>query len=464
LRKEIHDVNAKRDGGFGTVLLLGLLVVVLIPLAWFLYTRLEGRPPLMTHDLAQPVIGREQTITVQVTDEGRGLRRVQAVLRQGSKEVALAETLYPGALLPTEAGVREAVLPLRVATEEQGLTDGPAVLEIVAVDQSWRRWWNGNESRMELPITIDTQPPRAEILTTLHYINQGGAGVVVFRLSEDCPKAGVKVGENFFPGYGGLLDDPRVMVTLFAVGHDQGDDTPLAVEAADAAGNQVRTGFNHRIKPKRFPQDRLTITDRFIQDTMLGFVPGGGVGLAPREVFLKVNRELRQANYETLTALGAQSAGAMLWDGGPFLRLPNAAPRAGFADQRTYLYENQEVDRQVHLGVDLASLEHSPVPAANGGRVVFAAFEGIYGNTVVLDHGLGLLSLYSHLSEIGVQLGQTVAKGEVLGRTGQTGLAAGDHLHFSIIVHNTFVNPIEWWDAGWIQDNVTGKLKEVRGR
>jgi murein DD-endopeptidase MepM/ murein hydrolase activator NlpD len=456
-------VDAKRNQGFGTVLLLVLLAVVLIPLTWFLYTRLEGRPPVITHDLPQPVLGREQTVTLTVVDEGRGLRQVRAIIRQGAKEIGLAENTFPGGLLSAEAPVRETALPLRLSTTELGLSDGPAVLEVTAVDQAWRRWWNGNQSLLELPLTVDTQPPRVDVLSTFHYINQGGAGVVIFRLSEDCPVAGVKVGENFFPGFGGLLQDPRVMVTLFAVAYDQGTDTPLAVEAVDAAGNRVRTGFNHRIKPKRFPQDRLTITDRFIQDTMFGFVPGGGAGMASREVFLKVNRELRQANYETLTALGAKSAGQMLWDG-PFLRLPNAAPRAGFADQRTYVYQGQEIDHQVHLGVDLASLERSPVPAANSGQVVFTGFEGIYGNTVVLDHGLGLLSLYSHLSEIAVEKGQAVTKGDILGRTGETGLAAGDHLHFSVMVHNTFVNPIEWWDPGWIQDNVTGKLQDVRTR
>jgi murein DD-endopeptidase MepM/ murein hydrolase activator NlpD len=456
-------VNAKHNHGFGTVLLLVLLAVVLIPSAWFLYTRLEGRPPVITHDLPQPVLGREQTVTLTVVDDGRGLRQVRAILRQGAKEIGLAENSFPGGLLSAEAPVNETALPLRLNTVELGLSDGPAVLEVTAVDHAWRRWWNGNQSLLELPLTVDTQPPRADVLTTFHYVNQGGAGLVIFRLSEDCPVAGVKVGENFFPGVGGLLQDPRVMVTLFAVAHDQGTDTPLAVEAVDTAGNRVRAGFNHRIKPKRFPLDRLTITDRFIQDTMFGFVPGGGAGMASREIFLKVNRELRQVNYETLTALGAKSAGQMLWDG-PFLRLPNAAPRAGFADQRTYLYEGQEIDHQVHLGVDLASLERSPVPAANSGQVVFTGFEGIYGNTVVLDHGLGLLSLYSHLSEITVQVGQAVTKGDILGRTGATGLAAGDHLHFSIIVHNTFVNPIEWWDPGWIQDNVVGKLQDVRGR
>jgi murein DD-endopeptidase MepM/ murein hydrolase activator NlpD len=166
---------------------------------------------------------------------------------------------------------------------------------------------------------------------------------------------------------------------------------------------------------------------------------------------------MRESDHRTLTALGARSANTLYWQGA-FLRLPNSAPRAGFADQRDYIYQNANVDRQVHLGVDLASLAHSPVPAANAGKVVLAEDVGIYGRTVAIDHGFGLVSLYSHLSHIEVQVGQEVAKGEILGKTGTTGMAAGDHLHYSMLVHDTFVNPIEWWDEHWINDNVSSKV------
>jgi murein DD-endopeptidase MepM/ murein hydrolase activator NlpD len=151
----------------------------------------------------------------------------------------------------------------------------------------------------------------------------------------------------------------------------------------------------------------------------------------------------------------------MRWEG-DFIRLPNAARRAAFADHRDYVYEGEVVDQQIHLGVDLASLEKSPIPAANTGKVLFADYIGIYGNTVVLDHGFGLMSLYSHLSGIDVKSGQIVNKGEVIGRTGKTGLAGGDHLHFGMMIHDTMINPIEWWDDHWIKDNVTDKLDDAK--
>ena len=69
-----------------------------------------------------------------------------------------------------------------------------------------------------------------------------------------------------------------------------------------------------------------------------------------------------------------------------------------------------------------------------------------------------IASVYSHLSKIDVELNKEIMKGETVGLTGQTGLAGGDHLHFGIMVNGIFVNPIEWWDPHWIQDNVTRKL------
>jgi murein DD-endopeptidase MepM/ murein hydrolase activator NlpD len=112
------------------------------------------------------------------------------------------------------------------------------------------------------------------------------------------------------------------------------------------------------------------------------------------------------------------------------------------------------VDEQVHQGEDLASLINSPVPAANNGVVVLAEPLGIYGNVVMIDHGMGVCSMYGHLSRIDVKAGERVEKGQPVGLTGTTGLAGGDHLHYSVLVDGYFVNPVEWWDAHWFKDQV----------
>ena len=159
----------------------------------------------------------------------------------------------------------------------------------------------------------------------------------------------------------------------------------------------------------------------------------------------------------TATDMKRETISKRLWEGAS-LSHKNAATTARFADRRLYYYKGKKIDEQVHLGVDLASLVNSEVQAANNGRVIFADCLGIYGVTIILDHGQGLASTYSHLSKKVIEVGQEVKKGEVIGLTGQTGLAGGDHLHFGIMIGGVLVNPIEWWDPHWVQDNITKKL------
>ena len=134
---------------------------------------------------------------------------------------------------------------------------------------------------------------------------------------------------------------------------------------------------------------------------------------------------------------------------------------SGFADHRTYFHAGDEIDQQVHLGFDLASTANAPIRAANAGRVIFADYLGIFGNCVVIDHGMGLQSLYAHLSSIDAEIGDDVARDEAIGRSGQTGLAGGDHLHFTMLVHGQPVTPVEWWDEHWIEDRILRKLREA---
>jgi murein DD-endopeptidase MepM/ murein hydrolase activator NlpD len=150
----------------------------------------------------------------------------------------------------------------------------------------------------------------------------------------------------------------------------------------------------------------------------------------------------------------------MLWEG-PFAQLTNSQVEASFADQRTYFYAGKEIDRQVHLGFDLAVTANVAIAAANKGTVVYADFLGIYGNTVVVDHGMGLQSLYAHLSSIEVKPGDTVQKGQTVGRSGMTGLAGGDHLHFTMLLNGHPVTPVDWWSQQWVEDRVLRKFREA---
>jgi len=116
----------------------------------------------------------------------------------------------------------------------------------------------------------------------------------------------------------------------------------------------------------------------------------------------------------------------------------------------------------VHLGIDLASTRKADVKAAAKGIVIFTDYLGIYGNMVMIDHGQGVFSLYSHLSQINVSPDDNVDKMSVIGLTGTTGMAGGDHLHFSVLVNGVFVTPKEWWDQHWIDVTIEDPLTESR--
>ena len=444
----------------GRVLLPVVFLLLAAPLVMLAVWRMEGKAPSIESDLADPAIGKTpRTVVVDIRERGRGLRHIQAHLAQAESEILLEDVRFEGSMLLSGSGVEAHRLNLVLDPAKLELADGEAVLRIQAGDFSWRNWWNGNRTVVEIPLTVDSKPPSITTLSRFHYVNQGGSALVVYRLNEPCPRHGVMVGEHFFPGHPRSADEPLTMLAFFAVGYDQKPDTAIRALAVDRAGNETRSGFSYRIRAKRFNKDVLNISDRFITQKMRPLLEASGeVPTDPKEIFLAVNRDMRRQNGETLAALAERATPAMAWEG-VFMRLPKAANRAQFADHRVYKYRGAVIDRQVHLGADLASLQQAPVPAANHGTVVFAGNVGIYGNTVVIEHGFGLFSLYSHLSSMQVNTGERVTKGDIIGRTGVSGLALGDHLHFGMMVHDTLVNPIEWWDAHWIKDNITAKLK-----
>jgi len=436
-----------------------LAAVVLIPVIVWLFQRWEGEKPQVQMMLSSPAVGLSTEFSVRVSDPDSGLRQVRVLMIKDGAESVLAQETFPSAGPFGGGEVGDRVVTVSVEPRQLGISDGAALIRVVADDYSWRRWWNGNRQVLDTPVTIDTRPPTLAAMSRAHNITQGGTGLVVYRIDEACPEHGVRVGDRFFPGYPAPSGEPGLYMAFFALAHDQGTDTSLVLEAADRAGNRGRTGFSHYIRKKRFPEDTIRISDRFLSMTLPKFdaaVPEEP-GQSPLDRFLVINRELRKANYQRLVEICSRSDETMHWKG-EFLRLPGSARQAAFADRRRYRYRGNTIDRQIHMGIDLASVSRSPVPAANAGRVIFAKNLGIYGQTVVIDHGFGIFSMYAHLSRIDVTPDHVVSKGDVIGLTGSTGLAGGDHLHFSMIVAHTFVNPVEWWDAEWIANNVTGKI------
>jgi murein DD-endopeptidase MepM/ murein hydrolase activator NlpD len=321
----------------------------------------------------------------------------------------------------------------------------------------------------EIQVRLD--PPTIAIVSTHHYVNLGGAEMVVYRAAPADVRSGVRVGDVEYPGFPASATapgaDPALHTAFFALLYNQELRTPIVAFARDEAGNEATTRFIDNVFPKPQKKSRIDLDDRFIDRVVPEILehspelkivaPAGGDMITP---FLTINGELRRLNAAKIAALARKTSPSMLWDG-PFVQLGNSKVEAAFADHRTYVYKGREVDQQVHLGFDLAVTSRVAIVAANAGTVLNASWLGIYGNAVLIDHGMGVQSLYGHLSSFDVKVGDRVTKGQTIGRSGMTGLAGGDHLHFTMLVNGQMVNPVEWWDPHWVEDRVQRKLAEA---
>jgi murein DD-endopeptidase MepM/ murein hydrolase activator NlpD len=453
------------------ILALLLLGVIALGGAWFWAGRQAG--PVI--DIRQPkrFVGQTTPFEASVTAAGGRFSRLDIVLEQGNQSFPLFALSDPqsGSYVTQEGTDRVRVARAIGKRDFPALQSGPARIVVHAarpVLHNLRRASSTATREVEVRLT----PPAVAVLSTFHYINHGGAEFVVFRATPDDVEAGVRVGEVSYAAYpaagAGIPGDKSIRVAFFGLLYDQDLNTPISVYARDAAGNEVQTPLDHRPFQKPFLKSKFVLDDQFLRrvvPAIAATTPDMNLLTGPEDLlpsFLRINGELRRRNNATIEKLGQSSKPEMLWKE-PFRPLLNAAVEARFADTRTYFYKGKEVDRQVHLGFDLAVTEKVPVTAAQRGFVIHASDLGIFGNCVILDHGLGVQSLYGHMSSIGVKVGDMVEPGQMLGRSGMTGLAGGDHVHFTMLVGGHPVNAVEWWDSKWMNDRVFRKIREAGG-
>lgn len=448
------------------LLVLVVFLVIAAGLVFFLAGRAAGPAVAITGPTT--VIGQKTPLALKAYAPGGALRALQVSLEQNGQTIALGSLSQPGTLSFAQQADHMAVTGIVGRQATPALRQGTATLVVTATRPVLFGLREVSSStRTDLQVRL--APPTLSVQSQFHFINQGGSELVVYAVNPADAESGVRVGDREYPGASaadlGIPNAPAgLRVAFFPFLHDQPASTPVSVWARDVAGNEARATFDYKVTPKAFRKSTIPVDDAFLQKVVPAILestpdfqvtdPGNYL-----ESYLAINGELRKRNAEYLRMLGrTKTARTLLWQG-PFRQMMNSAVEAGFADDRTYTYEGKPVDRQTHLGFDLASTQNAPILAANRGVVVHAGFFGIYGNCVVLDHGLGLQSLYAHLSSIGVQEGQTVEMNAELGRSGQTGLAGGDHLHFTMLLHGEAVTPVDWWSVQWIEDRIMRKLR-----
>lgn len=427
-------------------LLVGALVV-----GFLIFVQSVDGP---TVQIPSPPIALGQGTRFDVTAEASrgGVKWVEARLRRGETVTVLDRQTFEG---PVE-NVRTATLTIDAAAA--GLSEGDGFLEVLAGDGFWRPRDRSQTVLFSAPIRVDLTPPPLSVVSATRYPTQGGAAVCVTRTEEDA-WVQIEVGDRRFPATTPSGSDAGLRVGLFAVPWDLAPDASLLAVATDAAGNRTVRELPVVLKRKRFETGNVDIPEDFVRRKAQELLPPGEADGDPTVAFVKINRDMRAASAQRKREIGKASGPERLWQGA-FVQPRNTRVFSNFAESRDYRMGGRTVDTQVHLGFDLASVRQAPIPAANAGRVAFAGPLSIYGNAVILDHGWGLQTLYAHCSSLAVQVGDMVEKGQEIARTGTTGLAVGDHLHYEVMVRGIPVSPLQWWDGQWIEDHILQPLRD----
>jgi murein DD-endopeptidase MepM/ murein hydrolase activator NlpD len=420
--------------------IVAAIVVIVFCFFWF-----SGKHVNLKLSKAVPAIGTDTPIRVEA-DSPDGVKAFTASIEQDGQSATVyrdkTRSQQAGRIYSFNAGKKQASF----------LKEGAAKLVLQAKSNDFR----GATTELSQDIQVVLRPPTIVADGRQHYINQGGAELVMLDLGGNWTDAGVRVA-NYTAGtfpMPGEPDNSAHRFSLFPFPWDVSPDTVPLAFARNGAGTEVTTTFWTKVFPKKFRESNIELNDRELQKVVGELDPEGSGSLIDR--FVKINREMRRVNAQQIYDLRTNTEKRILWSG-PFIPVKGAR-ESYFADRRSYFYNGRKVDEQVHLGYDLAQTTNMPVKAANSGKVIFADRLGIYGNCVIIDHGYSLESLYGHMSRIGVKVGDMVQKEQQIGISGSTGMAFGDHVHFSMLIAGYQVDPKEWWDEHWIHDRILSKI------
>jgi len=338
-------------------------------------------------------------------------------------------------------------------------------INIAAADNSKWHFFAGNEAEKSITLQVDTAAPLTEIINNSYAIGNGGSAAAVVKVNDENLKDKYILinGKYKFQLTPFVKKDYYVALIAWPVG-EKTFDAELVAE--DMAGNVVKEHIPYYWRKYRYPKSKIKISDKFINSVARRVLEKLNLSIPndPVETFKKINETVRAANEKEIYNLTNKIYEDKInsFSIARFNPLPGSAVRAYFGEQRTYYYKGEQISRAIHKGIDLAKVKRAKIYSSNYGKVIAAKYIGIYGNTLVIYHKLGLYTLYGHTSVFKVKVGDSVRRGQVIARTGATGAVFGDHLHFGIYVQGYAVNPIEWMDPKWIKLNITNVINGAK--
>ena len=236
-----------------------------------------------------------------------------------------------------------------------------------------------------------------------------------------------------------------------AIINDSGYSNKLTFYDVGNGNYRALTGFDVGAPPVKY---RLIITVRskngdqseiiypfFLKPVNYG---RGEVRLTKDMLALFADSEQKKKERKIFAQVLSKPGSRALWEDAFLYPVKEPETVSAFGKRRVYNIENSNSFTRFHRGLDLKGEKGDPVFSTNRGDVVFSDMRITTGNTVVIDHGLGVFSMYFHLDSTSVSIGDRVEKGEKIGEVGSTGIAEGDHLHWGIYVNGIYVDPSDW--------------------
>jgi len=437
----------------GSKFVAGFLVLAVLAGAGYIYTAAEFEREKPTVQSEQNVFwNRKDPLHVQLSDNV-GLKNFELTLSDGEKSIIVGQGIF-------EKTTKEETL---LVNYPKSKTLNPKAkklqLKVLVTDNSMWNLLQGNKSEKVIDINVDYKRPIVNILSNSYSITQGGSALVVFQAEdENLDTLYIEAGEEKFKAQ--PYKKEGYYAALIAWPFNKKDFTAKVV-AIDAAKNKRVAEIPFYVKNFKYKVSWIKAKDKFIDGKITDLASGDPdyADIDDRlEKLRAVNETMRLKNEDLIHSIGKGLSSDMLqgWKIKRFYPLKNGQRVASYGDERHYYYGDKSnvVSHSYHVGYDLASTKMATIKTSNKGKVVYANENGIYGNMPMIDHGLGLYSLYGHCSQLLVNEGDEVSVGDAIAKTGVSGLALGDHLHFGLLVQGIEVRPVEWFDKEWIRKNV----------
>jgi hypothetical protein len=452
----------RRSGsGRGGLIVFAVVLIAVVVGVGYIYTAPEferEKPKIESTD--HLYWNRKDPIKIKLSDNV-GLGSFEVTLHDGNRSLILGQG-------PVEGNPKTRTILVKYPKKGKGLDPKAKhfTLRVKVTDKSMWNIFQGNSADKDISIDVDYKRPNVNLLSNSRMINQGGSALVVFRAEdENMDKLYIKANGNIFKPQPYKKEGYYAALVAWPFTDDSFD---AKIVATDLAGNKRETHIPFYHSNPRYKVSKIRASDKFIDGKITDLASSDPeyAQIDDRLEKLKaINETMRLKNEALIHKLSNNVSDEVIdkWEIKRFYPLKNGKKVASFGDHRYYYYndKNHVISESYHVGYDLASTKMADIVSSNAGRVVFADENGIYGNMPLIDHGLGLYTLYGHCSQLMVKEGDEVHAGEVIAKTGMTGLALGDHLHFGILVQGIEVRPVEWFDRKWIKKFISNVFKEA---